>query len=503
MIHSNKYFYYVLSFIAISLVFASCNSSSTIDNTKSESRVNVIYILADDLGYGDLGCYGQKYIETPNIDLLASNGVKLNFHYSGSTVCAPSRSSLLTGLHTGHAPIRGNKEYFPEGQEPMPDTLMTTAKLFQNEGYVTGAFGKWGLGFVGTSGDPTNQGFDTFYGYNCQREAHRYYPDHLWSNQEKVMLPGNDLTNTITYAQDDIHFKALDFIEQNKDSAFYLFLPYVGPHAEIIAPEDSILQYYRDKFSDTPELPYQAKEGGDYGPNMVIGHYSSQPEPHAAFAAMVARIDWYVGDVIAKLDELGLTENTLVIFTSDNGPHQEGGADPDFFNSSNSLRGYKRDLYEGGVRVPFVAQLPGKIQPGTESNMLSAFWDMNKTYAELIGASYGYETDGVSILPSLMGNDDDQKRDFLYWEFHEKGGRQAIRKGDYKLVRLNVKKPSKTSVELYDLTQDPNEQNDLAANMPEMVSELTALMEAQHIANPVFPYYVSEGQPDEKPFYVD
>lgn len=502
MTYFKKHISIVLSGLSLGLTLFGCGPSSS-EKTNSPSKPNVIYILADDLGYGDLGCYGQQYIKTPNIDRLASKGVKLNFHYSGSTVCAPSRSSLLTGLHTGHTPIRGNKEYFPEGQEPMPDTLLTTAKFFKSKGYVTGAFGKWGLGFIGTTGDATNQGFDEFYGYNCQREAHRYYPDHLWHNQEKVMLPGNDLTNTVTYAQDVIHEKALEFLETNKDSSFYLFLPYVGPHAEIIAPEDSILSYYQEVFKDNPGEPYVASKGGDYGPNMVIGKYCSQPEPRAHFAAMVTRIDEYVGQVMDKLDELGLTENTLVIFTSDNGPHQEGGADPDFFNSSSGLRGYKRDLYEGGVRVPFIAHLPGQIPEGIESNTLSAFWDMNATYADLLGSSLNVKTDGISILPTLMGQPQKEARDVLYWEFHERGGRQAIRKGDYKLVKLNVKLPKKTKVELYNIANDPAEQNDLSDTMPEMVATLSALIDQQHEINKTFPFHPEEGQEDSKPFYVD
>lgn len=490
----------------ILLVLVGCNTTSNKNETvvsDEEKPLNVIYILADDLGYGDLGCYGQKYIETPNIDRLASQGVKFNNHYSGSTVCAPSRSALLTGLHTGHTPIRGNKEYFPEGQEAMPDTVTTTAKLFKENGYVTGAFGKWGLGFVGTSGDPVNQGFDSFYGYNCQRLAHRYYPDHLWENDKKVMLPGNDLANTVTYAQDDIHFKALDFIEQNKDSSFYLFLPYVGPHAEIIAPEDSILSYYRNKLKDNPGKPYVAKEGGDYGPDIVIGRYASQAEPRAAFAAMVSRIDWYVGDVLNKLEELGLAENTLVIFTSDNGPHQEGGADPDFFNSNAGLKGYKRDLYEGGVRVPFIARLPKQIPAGTTSDLISAFWDMNATYMDLIGANSTFKTDGISIWPEMTGKGTQTQHDLLYWEFHEKGGRQAVRSGDFKLVKLQVKNPEKTKIELYNIKNDPSENTNLVDANPDKVKELLALIDAQHDVNPTFPFLQGEGKSDDKIFYVD
>lgn len=490
-------------FVSIGLALCSCADNRLLKKQKAMQRPNVIYILADDLGYGDLGCFGQRQIETPNIDRLAAQGAKFNYHFSGSTVCAPSRSSLLTGLHTGHTPIRGNKEYFPEGQQAMPDTVMTTAKFFKGQGYITAAMGKWGLGFVNTQGDPKNQGFDTFFGYNCQREAHRYYPDHLWSNSERIELTGNDLTSTEIYAQDVIHQKALDFIRDHKDSSFYLYLPYIAPHAELIAPEDSLLQYYRSKFQDDPGKPYVAKEGGDYGPDMVIGRYASQDEPRAHFAAMVARLDVYVGQILALLKETGLAENTLVIFTSDNGPHQEAGADPDFFNSNAGLRGYKRDLYEGGVRVPFVAYLPSRIPAGTVSNTISAFWDMNATYAEMLGVQYPATTDGISFWPSMTGGNQSEEQAFLYWEFHEKGGRQAIRKGQFKLVKLNVKKPEKTSVELYNLDLDPKEENNIADENPELVASLTRAMEAQHTANSVFPFYPDEGKSTDKPYYVE
>lgn len=470
--------------------------------TETNVKPNVIYILADDLGYGDLGCYGQQHIETPNIDRLAAEGAKFNFHYSGSTVCAPSRSALLTGLHTGHTPIRGNKEYYPEGQHAMPDTVMTTAKLFKSHGYVTAAMGKWGLGFVGTTGDPSNQGFDLFYGYNCQREAHRYYPDHLWENQERIDITENAEGKMGNYVQDLIHDRALSFIEEKKDSAFYLFLPYIAPHAELIAPDDSLLQYYQNKFIGNEGTPYAAKDGGDYGPDMIVGKYASQEEPRAHFAAMIGRLDVYVGQIVNKLESLGIAENTLIIFTSDNGPHQEAGADPDFFNSGGGLRGHKRDLYEGGVRVPFIARMPGTVPAGIVSDMSSTFWDMNVTYADMLGAPYTSDTDGISFWPSINGNSKQKEREVLYWEFHEKGGRQAITKDGYKLVKLNVKKPAKTKIELYNLKEDPTETNNIANENAELVATLTAEMEAQHTLNPIFPFYPEEGKSNDKPFYV-
>ena len=450
----------------------------------SETPPNVIFILADDLGYGDLGFLGQQYTETPNIDKLAAEGLFLSHHYAGSTVCAPSRSALLTGLHTGHTPIRGNSEVQPEGQFPMTDTLMTLSKIFQEAGYVTGAFGKWGLGMNQTSGDPQNQGFGQFFGYLCQRYAHRYYPAYLWENGRKVNLPGNDWTNKVTYAPDVIQAKTLEFLEQNQSKPFFLFMPIVLPHAELAAPDDVIFQKYRTKFGE--ETPHVGPTGGDYGPEMNIPAYQSQPYPHATHAAMVERIDRIVGEVVAKLETLGLSENTILVFSSDNGPHREGGADPDFFDSNGIFRGYKRDLYEGGIRVPTIVKWPGKINPGTTSSHASAFWDWLPTFAELIGKEAPSEVDGISMLPSILGNGEQQVHDHLYWEFHELGGRQAVQKGGWKLVKYQVKDAEKTSIELFDLASDPGETENLAASNPEKVKELEDLIQKAHRPNPVF-----------------
>jgi len=448
------------------------------------TKPNVIFILADDLGYGDLGFLGQQYIETPNIDRLARDGMFFAQHYSGSPVCAPSRSALLTGLHTGHTPIRGNSEVQPEGQLPMPDTVQTLSKIFREAGYATGAFGKWGLGMNDTSGEPANQGFGQFYGYLCQRYAHRYYPAHLWDNGEKVMLPGNDWTSKTVYAPDLIQEKTLEFIEQNKEKPFFLFMPVVMPHAELAAPDDGLLQKYRAKFGK--EEPYTAPEGADYGPDMKISAYQSHPNPHAAFAAMVERTDRFVGEVLDKLEKLGLTENTLIIFTSDNGAHREGGADPEFFDSNGPFRGYKRDLYEGGVHVPMIVKWPGKIAAGSTSDHVSAFWDWLPTFADILGEKEPAGIDGVSLLPSLLGQKNQPKHAYLYWEFHELGGRQAVLKEGWKLVKYQVTDAAKTTFELYNLTDDPGEQTDMAATMPEKVRELDALIRRSHQPNPVF-----------------
>jgi arylsulfatase A-like enzyme len=445
-----------------------------------EFRPNVVFILADDLGYGDLGFLGQQYTETPNIDRLAAEGMFLSHHYAGSTVCAPSRSALLTGLHTGHTPIRGNSEIQPEGQYPMADTLMTLSKVFQEAGYATGAFGKWGLGMNETSGHPSRQGFDSL----CQRYAHRYYPQYLWENQEKVELSGNDWTNKVTYAPDQIQEKTLEFIDQNKDRPFFLFMPIVMPHAELAAPDDEIFQKYRAKFGD--EQAHVAPKGGDYGPEMNIPGYQSQPYPHATHAAMVERIDRIVGEVVSKLEALGLSENTMIIFSSDNGPHREGGADPDFFDSNGIFRGYKRDLYGGGIRVPTIVKWPSKVQEGSTSSHVSAFWDWLPTFAELVGKSAPSEIDGVSLLPTLLGEKEQPSHDHLYWEFHELGGRQAVLKDGWKLVKYQVKDSTKTTIELFNIAVDPGELDDLAEQNPEKVKELEFLIDKAHQPNPVF-----------------
>ncbi|MCK5693929.1 MAG: sulfatase-like hydrolase/transferase, partial [Bacteroidales bacterium] len=332
-----------LIILIFGLTISACTPKEAATEIK-KTPPNIIYILADDLGYGDLSCYGQEKFSTPHLDQLAMDGIRFTRHYSGSTVCAPSRSVLMTGLHTGHTPIRGNQEVKPEGQWPLPASAETLAERLKEVGYVTGAFGKWGLGFPGSEGDPVKQGFDRFFGYNCQRYAHRYYPEYLWENEEKVYLEGNDWSSTVSYAPDMIQQKTIDFIREHRDTSFFAFVPIVIPHAELIVPDDDIYQQYLGKF---PETPYVGRPGADYGPDMIISMYCSQENPHATFAAMVHRIDRYVGEIVIELEELGLSENTIIMFTSDNGPHMEGGADPRFFNSNGGLRGFKRDLYEG------------------------------------------------------------------------------------------------------------------------------------------------------------
>ena len=430
-------------------------------------KPNIIFILADDLGYGDLSCYGQEHFQTPHIDQLAKEGVKFTDHYAGSTVCAPSRCCLMTGLHTGHAYIRGNKEVKPEGQWPLPDSAVTVAELLKKAGYKTGIFGKWGLGYPGSEGDPNRQGFDEFFGYNCQRLAHNYYPYYLWHNQEKVFLKENEGKKHGVYAPQLIHKKALEFIEENKANPFFLYYATTIPHAELFAPEKYMAKY-RGKF--TPEKSYK---GVDEGERYKNGGYGSQPEAHAAFAAMVNLLDDQVGELMAKLKELGLDNDTLIIFSSDNGPHKEGGADPDYFDSNGPFRGYKRDLYEGGIRVPMIARWPGKIQPGSVSHHISAFWDFLPTACDVAGTKPPSNIDGISYLPTLLGKNRQQKQhDYLYWEFHErKHTTQAIRMGKWKAFRPGPNLP----IELYDLEKDPGETQNLASQYPEIVNKMKTL----------------------------
>ncbi|MDO5665641.1 MAG: arylsulfatase [Bacteroidia bacterium] len=431
---------------------------------------NIIYILADDLGYGDLSCYGQQKFQTPNLDRMASEGMLFTQHYAGCTVSAPSRASLMTGLHTGHTQVRGNKEVVPEGQEPMAEGTFTIGKLMQEAGYTTGIFGKWGLGYPGSVSVPGTMGFDEFYGYNCQRQAHSYYPSHLWHNNEKVLLPENDNNGRATYSQDLIHAEALQFIKNNKDKPFFAVLTYTLPHAEMNLPHDSIYQLFENSFEETP---YDGKRG-----------YTAVEKPRATFAAMVTQLDKYVGEVLDELRKQGLDKNTIVFFTSDNGPHREGGADPDFFKSYGPLRGTKRDMYEGGIRVPFIAWSPQKIAAGRKSDHASAFWDMMPTLSDLIESTLTAETDGISLLPTLFSDGKQKEHDYLYWEFHEMGGRQALRSGNWKLIRQPI--VGETVLELYDLSNDLHEDNNLATQFPDKVKELETLMNNARTESVVF-----------------
>jgi len=458
------YFYSKLAILKIiSCLITLC--ISTISTIAQQRPPNIIFILADDLGYGDVGFQGQTKIQTPNIDRMAQQGLVFTQFYAGTSVCAPSRASLLTGLHTGHTAVRGNRGFKPEGQFPLPDSSLTIATVLQQQGYTTGIFGKWGLGYPGSTGTPLKKGFTNFFGYNCQSLAHNYYPDHLWNNDEKVGLTDS------TYSADLIHQHALQFLRQQKTKPFFLFLTYTLPHAQLQGPHDSIYQHYLAQF----------QEAG--------------PHPHANFATMVTRLDHYVGEILQQVHEQGLSDNTLILFTSDNGPHREDGGDPDFFNSSGGLRGIKRDLYEGGIRVPFIALWKGRIKAGSSTSYPAAFWDLFPSFEELTGTKTTTGIDGLSFVPVLQGKAKPARQhDYLYWEFHEGGGSQAVRWGKWKGVRLNVNTITDPPLELYDLEQDPTERSNIAAQHPDIVKQIETDMRSSHQYNKDWPLLKEEGQ---------
>jgi arylsulfatase A-like enzyme len=397
---------------------------------KKRRKPNIIYILADDLGYGDLGCFGQQKIKTPNLDKMAAEGMKFTQHYAGSTVCAPSRCTLMTGKHTGHCTVRGNVDVLMK-----PDEI-TIGKALKQAGYSTACIGKWGIGHPPPPDDPHNNGFDHFFGYLSMWHAHNFYPDFLWKNEKKVPLRNvvqhpekhykenqeslvGLASEKMDYSHDLFSQAALEFIEE-QDGPFFLFIPYTIPHAN----------------NEAGQFGEHGMEVPDYG----IYADKDWPEPEKGFAAMMRNIDGDVGKVLAKLKELGLDEDTLVIFASDNGPHKEGGHNPDFFDSNGELRGIKRDLYDGGVRVPFIARWPGKIEAGSNSGHVSAFWDMLPTFCELAGVEAMSDHDGVSMVPTLLGKGVQVEHDYLYWWFGEQGGREAVLKDGWKAVRLNTRK---------------------------------------------------------------
>jgi arylsulfatase A len=469
----------------ITLPLTLCASYAFLPNAvycQNDKLPNIIFILADDLGYGDLSCYGQLKFQTPNIDRLASQGMLFRQHYTGCTVSAPSRASLMTGLHTGHSPIRGNKGWKPEGEWPMPSSYITLAEMLKAKGYATGAFGKWGLGFIGTEGDPNNQGFDEFFGFNSQTLAHNYYPYYLWHNGEKIVLKENEGFKTGIYSTDTIHSAAINFLKGNRNKPFFLYYATTIPHAELLA-KPQYMDMFRGKFD-----PEKVFNGVDSGKTYRLGPYGSQPESHATFAAMVIELDDYVGDIMDQLKTLGLENNTIILFASDNGPHLEGGGDPDFFNSNGPLRGYKRDLYEGGIRTPFLVRWPGKIKPGSETDHISAFWDIMPTISEITGSKMSSETDGISFLPVLLGKKDQKQHESLYWEFHEQGGKIAVRMGNWKGIRLNADKIPGSAMELYDLSKDIGEAINVAASNPEIVRKIDSIMKKEHIPSKDYPF---------------
>ena len=458
---------------------------------------NIVYMLADDLGYGELGSYGQDKIRTPNLDALADEGMRLTQHYSGSPVCAPSRATLMTGLHTGHTQIRDNFEVggYPDpdelGQMPLDSGTYTVGTLLQEAGYYTGAIGKWGLGGRESLGQPRFQGFDYFFGYLDQQLAHNFYPTHLWRNGERVELDnpyfhphqrfeGDDPTDPEQYRQyqgneyslDVMADDALVFLEEHQDEPFFLYLPFTIPHLALQVPDSSLVEY-EGAFDEEPYL----------GDRSYLPHY----RPFSAYAAMITRMDAHIGRILGKLDELGLAENTVVIFTSDNGTTYTGGVDADFFDSTAGLRGLKGSVYEGGIRVPMIARWPGRIEPGATSDRVSAFWDMMPTFAEIAGVAAPVDIDGVSILPALLGQEAEAPGDGpsadgrpLYWEYHGLwNGAQAVRIGRWKGVRLGGHDDPDAPIELYDLEADPGETIDLAAERPDVVARVREVMESR------------------------
>ncbi|WP_439623325.1 arylsulfatase [Gemmata sp.] len=438
-----------------------------------ERPPNVVFILADDLGCFELGCYGQKLIKTPNIDKLAESGMKFTHFYSGCPVCAPARCTLMTGKHLGHAAVRNNKEARPEGQHPLPAGEVTVAALLKAKGYATGAMGKWGLGMWDTTGSPLKHGFDLFYGYNCQRHAHTHYPTYLYRNETRIELKGNDGKAGEQFTQDLFEAEALSFIDKNKDTPFFLYLPFTVPHVAVQAPDDALAEY-KGKLGDDPA--YDGKKG-----------YQPHPAPHAGYAAMVTRMDRTVGRVVEKLKALKLDGNTLVIFTSDNGPtHNVGGADSDFFKSAGTLRGLKGSVYEGGIRVPFIASWPGKIKPGATCDERFYFPDVLPTLCDAAGARPPAGLDGVSIWPTLSGTGKQTPHEFLYWEFSGYGGQQAVTAGHWKAVRQALGK-GVVKTELYDLAKDESETTDVAEKNPEVLARLEKILKEEHTPSADFP----------------
>jgi len=433
---------------------------------KAQGKPNIVFILADDLGYGDLGCYGQKKIKTPNLDRLAAEGMRFTQCYAGSTVCAPSRAVLMTGLHTGHARIRGNAKV------PLEPGDVTVAEVLQRVGYATCALGKWGLGDAGTSGHPNRQGFAEWYGFLDQTLAHNYYPESLWRNERERPLARNANGQNGEYAHDAFTTAALNFLRVNAPRPFFLYLAYTIPHAN---------NELGQKTGNGMEVPSQDAYAQE-----------KWPEPEKNKAAMISRLDHDVGKLLDRLKELKLDESTVVFFSSDNGPHKEGGVDPKFFESSGPLRGIKRDLYEGGIRVPMIVRWPGRVPAGAVSDQMFAFWDFLPTAAELAGTMPPEKLDGISVLPTLLGRKQTNQHEHLYWEFHEKGFHQAVRKGDWKAVRHG----SQGSLELYNLKTDLAEKENVAATNPEIVAKIEAYLATARTESKDWPI---KDLTDEKP----
>ena len=491
---------------ASSFALAAALPAACVPAAMAQQRPNILYIMCDDMGYGDLSCYGQQHFVTPNIDRLAAQGMRMTAAYAGSPVSAPSRACLMTGQHTGHTHVRGNREhwsgrveygrnvdYAVSGQEPYDTAHAILPELMRAVGYTTGLFGKWAGGYEGSVSTPDKRGIDEFYGYICQYQAHLYYPNFLnrYSRQRgdkgvvrEVMeqnighdMYGDDYDNRRQYSADLIHRRAMEWLARQEEGKPYIgFLTYTLPHAELRQPDDSLLQRFRGRL--LPERTYRGDSGS---------RYNATSEAHAQFAAMITRLDAQVGEIMQLLDERGLADNTVVIFTSDNGPHEEGGADPDYFNHDGMFRGLKRSTHEGGIRIPFIVRWPGHIAAGSESDFPFAFYDLLPTFLDMAGMASVTTTDrwkarydGLSILPTLTGQGVQQRHDHLYWEFHETD-MLGVRRGDWKLV-VSRGRPS-----LYNLAADPHEDHDLAASRPDIVRQLVTKIYEDHTDSPLFP----------------
>ncbi len=467
-------------------------------SAEAAERPNVVFILADDLGYRELGCFGQKKIRTPNLDALARQGMRLTQHYCGNAVCAPSRCVLMTGKNPGHAYVRNNRSTPPEGQQPIPASEVTLAELMQAQGYKTGAFGKWGLGGPDSAGQPLLQGVDRFFGYNCQAHAHSYYPSYLWDDDKHIQLdndpavPGHaslakdadkndprsyDIFKGTDYAPDRINQQALQFIRDNKDQPFFLYYPTVIPHVALHVPDEELKPYLQLSWNDPP---FTREKGYGYTPHFT---------PRAAYAAMITRMDRYVGNILKLLDELNLSDNTVVVFSSDNGTtHLDQEVDYEFFESVGELRGLKGSLYEGGVRVPTLVRWPGKVKAGSSSDRISGFEDWMPTLMEIVGGKSSQlpeGIDGISMVATLLGKQQ-PLRPYLYREFSGYGGQQTIRVGDWKAVRQNMSKGN-LEIELYNIADDMGEQNNVAGQHPELVTRLAKMMAAARTPSELFP----------------
>jgi len=439
-------------------------------------KPNIIYILADDLGYAELGCYGQTKIETPHLDRLAADGMRFTQHYAGSAVCAPSRCVLLTGRHAGHAYVRDNRGKPVVGQEPIPDETVTLAELLKDCGYTTCCTGKWGLGGPDTTGLPNQQGFDHWFGYLDQWNAHSHYPQYLWRNNQKLILEGNADGRKQQYSQNLFTTEAIRFIRSRKaDEPFFLYIAYAVPHVSLHVPEESLAQYK----GRWPETPFKGR------------HYEGHATPRAAYAAMVSHMDRDIGRIMALLDELDLDDDTLVVFSSDNGPTYAGGADSAFFESAGPLRGLKGSLFEGGIRVPFIARWPGHVPAGRTTDHVSASWDILPTFVELAGGDPPAETDGISFLPTMLGRSADQPaHPALYWEL---GARQAVRAGDWKLVRRTDEKGNTTAM-LFNLREDLGETRDVAGEHPDALRRMLNLARKMRTPSETFPSTYDDGR---------